>query len=560
MAKGHRAGVDHDRLRRLWPLAALAAVCAASAVAILFAERGLTFFYDEWDWVLGRRPWTLAAFLKPHNEHLMVFPVAVYKALFATAGITHYWPYALPALAAHLVCLVLVFALVRRRLGSAVALLALLPVALLGAGSDDLLWGINLGFDTSLGAALAIMVVLERLPRRRADPAACLLLVLSLASSSLGIAVAAGVLADVLWRADRLRRLWVALVPIALYGFWYVGYGVGGVHGSNVPKVPRYAFDAAASAVGGYTGVGLDRGRLLLALGVVVAVAGALVARRIESRTPLILAIPIAFWVLTALGRAQLQEPTASRYVYPGAVLSVVAAAQLARRRQIPRLLIALLAVSAVAAALTNYGDLRSAARSRRQQDGVVTAELGALQLAAHYVSPAFRPDPTVAPQISAGPYLAAVRALGSPGDTPAKLAAGSPRERAAADRVLIAALGPALIAAPSPSGGAPPKPDAQAAGTSRETASACLRPAASSSPPLQATIPPTGLVIRARRAPVAVRVRRFSSAYPPVALVVVRPGASITLAPPPDQAQRHAWHVALSGGPVSACRRAPAG
>src|SRR5436305_3106217 len=42
----------------------------AAAVVLLYAGRHLTFFYDEWDYVLGRRGSSVAAYLDPHNGHL----------------------------------------------------------------------------------------------------------------------------------------------------------------------------------------------------------------------------------------------------------------------------------------------------------------------------------------------------------------------------------------------------------------------------------------------------------------------------------------------------------
>ena len=73
-----------------------------------------------------------------------------------------------------------------------------------------------------------------------------------------------------------------------------------------------------------------------------------------------------------------------------------------------------------------------------------MTAELGALELAAAHAPPDYRPDPQRAPDIVAGRYLHTVRAIGSsPADSPAAIAAADPGSRAAADAVLVALEAP---------------------------------------------------------------------------------------------------------------------
>jgi hypothetical protein len=49
------------------------------------------------------------AYLEPHNEHLVLIPAALYKALFATVGLEPYWPYRLMVIGAHLASVALLF-------------------------------------------------------------------------------------------------------------------------------------------------------------------------------------------------------------------------------------------------------------------------------------------------------------------------------------------------------------------------------------------------------------------------------------------------------------------
>jgi len=105
---------------------------AIAGAALMYVGGGLTFVNDEWAFIYTRREWTLDVFLQPHVEHLVLFPVGVYKALFATVGLTEHWVYRLTVVGAHLVCVALVFVLARRRVGDGLALAA--SVLILSSG------------------------------------------------------------------------------------------------------------------------------------------------------------------------------------------------------------------------------------------------------------------------------------------------------------------------------------------------------------------------------------------------------------------------------------------
>ena len=103
---------------------ALAAAFAAAAAVIVWAGRGLTFQSDDWTFIRTRLDSGVDVYLDPHNEHLSAIPVAVYKLLFATAGLDHHGAYRIVLLAAFLICAALVFAYGRPRVGPVAALLA----------------------------------------------------------------------------------------------------------------------------------------------------------------------------------------------------------------------------------------------------------------------------------------------------------------------------------------------------------------------------------------------------------------------------------------------------
>src|SRR5947209_7490024 len=109
--------------RRIEPAtAALASLMLASALLLLYAGRHLTFFYDEWSFILTRRGGGLHTYLDPHNGHPVLFPVIVYKLLFELVGLRHYAPYRVVGVALHLLCAALLYVLARRRIGPWAAL------------------------------------------------------------------------------------------------------------------------------------------------------------------------------------------------------------------------------------------------------------------------------------------------------------------------------------------------------------------------------------------------------------------------------------------------------
>src|SRR5512132_2677368 len=115
-----RVALDHPRA----PTVVMAGVLAIALVLLMYLDRGIGFFYDEWTFVLDRRGHDLGTFLKPHNEHIVVAPVIVYKTLFAVAGLGHHWPYFLVLLAMHLLLGLGVYLLVRPRAGAWPAVMA----------------------------------------------------------------------------------------------------------------------------------------------------------------------------------------------------------------------------------------------------------------------------------------------------------------------------------------------------------------------------------------------------------------------------------------------------
>ena len=121
-----------DAARRWASTFAPADVLAACAIAVsggllLHWLSRLTFWRDEWGFLLHRRAWSLGTFLDPAVEHLVAIPILIYKLLLGVFGMASPAPFQLVAVVTFLASVVLLFIYVRARLGAWLALAAILP-------------------------------------------------------------------------------------------------------------------------------------------------------------------------------------------------------------------------------------------------------------------------------------------------------------------------------------------------------------------------------------------------------------------------------------------------
>jgi hypothetical protein len=411
--------------------------------------RHLTFFYDEWAFITDRRSGGPGSFLDAHNGHPSVLPVAWYRVLFATVGLDTYVPYRAAVLVIHLACATLVYAYARRRAAPVLALCLAALLLFMGSAWQNTMWAFQVGFLGSVAAGVGALLVLERRSPGR-DVVAGGLLAVSLLSSGIGLPFLAAAGAQVLVGPDRWWRLARLLpVPVLAYGLWHLGYGdpQGGL--DRLPDAPGFMFTAAAGALAGLVGASIDWGRAFLGAGAALLVVAVVQRRRLPSPLAGAVVGGCSFWLLTAIGRGA--DPTASRYLYIGAVFALLAAAELARGLPVPTWLAVVVVVAAALGVRANLGQLDAGTGGLETVSRAVEAELAAVELARDVVPADFRPDPAFMPTVTAGPYLAAVDALGSPALDEAELAAAGPDARARADRVLVDALG--VGARPGPAG-----------------------------------------------------------------------------------------------------------
>ena len=540
---------------------ALAGLMVLAGALLLYMGRGLSFFYDDWDFVINDYGGGLHSLLLAHVGNISVFPVAVYKVLFHLVGLNHYAVFRSMVIVLHLTCGALVYVLSARRIPRVPALLAATLILFLGAAWEDLLWAFQVGYMLSITGGLAAWVLLER-EDRLSEIAAMVCLIVSAGSSSLGIPIMIGVAVELSW-LRRWRAGWIVIVPAFLYGVWYLTNGESEITRNGLINAPGFAEDLAAAAFGSLIGRGLEWGRPIALVGVVIVLRRLARPRPVSARLAGLLATGLTLWAVTAAARSNISAPETSRYLYLGAVVIVLIGVELLREVTITARATALATFVVAFCAITGLTVLHAGSSSLRATSKVVTAELGALELAAAHAPPDYQPDPQRAPNIMAGHYLHTVRAIGSsPADTPAGIAAADPGSRAAADAVLFALEAPNLapVVTTSPS---PPAPAPEVAGliAGKQTQrGGCVRftPVGAEASITVHARPGTQLLLRAAHGPsVKVALRRFADAFAAPAGATLAGARSAILSLPFDRAQTHPWHVIISSAQsIEVCRQ----
>lgn len=404
---------------------------AVIGLLIGYYGRFWSFFYDEWGTILYRRTGGPSSFLAAHNGHLQATVIGVYRLLFATVGLRSYGPYLAVIVVTHLALMALLYGYAKQRVGPWLAIVLTLPLAMLAHAWQVLFWAINLGFVLPL-IALVVLV------RWRRPAVLGIAVMLALLSSGLGVAVAAGALVLAVTSPARVRFLVAWSVPVTAYGIWWVGYRsaglppanlrrIGGaaatgdvgslsIPGGNLGRTPNYVLHSAKAASAAFLGLGRAGGWWPL-LAVVLLVVAAVVVRRCVSPALLcFVVVLLVFWVETGLARAQFGSPESagtSRYLYPGTILLIL---MLTEAFDGVRLRPTGLLVLSLGVGLVLAQDVHTLRVYSRATQSTFAQEATNLKRACDPRLPAdFALDPLRAPGLTAGPYRAAVRALGSP-------------------------------------------------------------------------------------------------------------------------------------------------
>ncbi|HEX3735382.1 MAG TPA: hypothetical protein VHU86_09555 [Solirubrobacterales bacterium] len=542
---------------------------------LLYLGSKLTFFLDDWEFLVYRPGFNAHSILDPHGENIAIAPVLIYKALMGTVGMASALPYRVVSTATFLLSAILLFVLLKRRVGQWPALAATAIVLFLGAAWEDLLWPFQIGYFGSMAAGLGMLLALER-GDRRGDVVACLLLSVSIVFSSLGLPFLAGAAVEVLARGDRWRRLYVVAIPLAIYAAWWLGWGHTAesplsVH--NALGTPAFVFNSLTAALASTLGLasgwlGLENHGLgwlrPLAIVALLLLAWRLYKLRGGSRWVWIaLAIALGFWILAGLNQMPGRDPTSSRYQYVGAVFILLAAAELLRGVNFGRVPLLAMAVIAAFSVASNVQALHSAfAHFYHPISRLEKADLGAVEIAGDTVEPGFVLSEEIAEtgfvHVEAGPYLAARDSYGSPAYTPAEIVAAPSLPRFAADKVLFWALPVSLTPVPAsalPEHRADPAP-APSAGATPIPAGRCLVVPAKGAVSGLLSLPPGGAILKAGDAPITrIRMERFATGPFPIEMTeTIGPHRAAELRIPADRSAVR-WKIQLeSSSPATVC------
>ncbi|MGA8928018.1 MAG: hypothetical protein WB462_17550, partial [Solirubrobacterales bacterium] len=434
----------------------LLVVFACSATVLLLLQSRLTFVADDWRFLLDRRGLSATVFLDPHNNHIVILPVSIYKALLEVFGMSSALPFQIVSTGIFLLSNFALFIYLRRRVGDVLALLGTTMILFLGAAWIDLLWSFQVSLSGSIATGLAALLALER-DKQRSDAVACALLVASVAFSELGVSFALAALVSVaLGPRPRRNRLYVALLPLALYAIWFLGWGHKGpdtFSAHNVLVSPKYVFEAISQAIASLLGlatpltgsglqpVGLIWGELLLVTGIVLAVWRLRQLGQISRALWTALTLGGSFWFLAAVSAyLSYRLPTNGRYQFPGGVFVLLIAAELLRGFRPSRQTLLVAALVTTAAVVSGLFFLDKGYRIQKAATDTERARLAALEIARPDLAEGHKVNLDFFTQFDAGSYFSAVDAFGSPALTTSQLASSSEANRADAD-VMLASL-----------------------------------------------------------------------------------------------------------------------
>ena len=282
---------------------------------------------------------------------------------------------------------------------------------------------------------------------------------------------------------------------------------------------------------------------------------------RVSARLMGLLATAISLWIITGLARSTISPPESSRYIYLGAVAIVLIGVELLTGVWISARAIATATLLVLLFVLAGLPTMSSGSKGLQETSQTVTAELGALQIAAAYAPSAYAPDPVLAPPVTAGPYMHTVRSMGSsPADSPARIATSTTAGRAGADRVLLALEAPKLtpISSVSASSFASASPRIlSTAGGSARSSGPCttFTPSAAAAMTSVLVLPVNGVQIHVQGADIArLAARRFGEAFVPITSAQAREVATF-IVPSDAVSRRFPWQMQVSSAsPLRVC------
>ena len=326
----------------------MAAIAALGFVMLLWLGRGMTFFWDEWEFIETRSLGDPGTWFAPHNEHWSTLSILVYRALVETVGLHSYVPYLAIVALLHVAVVVAVFQLVRGATRSGpLAVGAGLVVTLFGSGFENLFWGFQIGFVGATALCLWAMVALRTdMPMsRRRIAIAVILLTSALATAGVAIAFTAAIIVELLVDPRRRRIVPWLFVPMAVWAAWYLSigrsaaaFGDNSIGLTSFLEVPGVVIGGFSSAAGAISGVGPALG-FVVAITLVVAAGWRLVrsGRLAPEFIGPIAGVAVLYAVVgVTRGPTDVGIAVNPRLTYESGILLLVGAAALLGRFQMP--------------------------------------------------------------------------------------------------------------------------------------------------------------------------------------------------------------------------------
>jgi hypothetical protein len=351
-------------------------------------------------------------------------------------------------------------------------------------------------------------------------------------------------------RDDRWRRAWVFLVPVALYGAWWLwSLGLDSSSESQIALgdallFPSWVFQSMSGILGALAGLdysfnGENQAGPTLAVLALVGVGWRFSRGRVPKMVWASLAIALALWFMETISTGEIRTPDTPRYLYSGALVVLIAGSWVAagvgwRRPALVALF--LLAASGVA---TNVAELRGTGGFNRAEALQQQAVLGGFEVAGANADPSYVPELGPGPirywaGHDVGDYLEAAARYESIGYSPAQLRGLAEPLRELADQGLVGALGLKLTPAAEKASG-------------RRCVDLGTDPGGTSSFELA-----SGQALDLESDQQAtVAVGRFADS-PNVSVGILQPGQAMTLAVPADTTP-DPW-VVSSSAPTRAC------
>lgn len=313
-------------------LVALGVLITLAAVLVLDKTASLGFYNDEWDTILRRPTPSADSLLRATNGHLSGVQTLVYQALIHTFGIGSYLPFRIALVAAQALFGVMTFFYLRGRIGQLGALIATAFLLFLGAAWEDMLSPFQLVYYIPLISTAAVLLLVDR-ETRRCDIAAAVCMLVGVGASGVGLPIAVGLAVELSMRR-KFRRLWVPVVPLALWCIWFIAYGDAssqrGGQLDQISDVPDFVARMAGAGAGALVGTGDGVGRFVALLVVASAIAVMVKHKTWPPRLVNVCVMPFVFWLSVAWTRPLLDGVAATfgRYILPSAFFVILILAE----------------------------------------------------------------------------------------------------------------------------------------------------------------------------------------------------------------------------------------